>query len=358
MKSITFPVALSLLASTLFSLSGMAAEASGAGSADATAETAPPADLSSTELQPGPAAIVGNNVNIRAQATINSEVVTQLQDGTAVTVEEIILRTSTKGQDPARWAQITYPANAMVWVHGGFINSADQTVKPGTLNVRSGPGENYTVVATLKSGDVIVATGSKGDWISIAPPAGARAFVAAKLIKQTLETTEVAAATPLATNVTPSDPEVTPVATTTPIPEDVTPSDPEVTSGATTTPEAETSVSTWDPNTQTQRTDVVTFTPLPDADPDAPVDVEEEVIPRVVQREGIVRSFTSIQAPSFYKLVSVDNGKTINYLHTTTTNLDLGRYVGLHIVATGEESLDERWPNMPVLTLKRIIVLE
>jgi hypothetical protein len=97
---------------------------------------------------------------------------------------------------------------------------------------------------------------------------------------------------------------------------------------------------------------------LPDADPDAPVDVEEPVIPRVVQREGIVRSFTSIQAPSFYKLVSADNGKTINYLHTTTTNLDLGRYLGLHIVATGEESLDERWPNMPVLTLKRIIVIE
>jgi len=338
MKSITFPVALSLLASTLFSLSGLAAEASGAGSADATAETAPPADLSSAELQPGPAAIVGDNVNVRAQATINSEVVTQLQDGTAVTVEEIILRTNTKGQDPARWAQITYPANAMVWLHGGFINPTDQTVKPGTLNVRSGPGENYTIVATLKAGDAIEATGSKGDWVSIAPPPGARAFVAAKLLKQTLETTEVAAVTP--------------------VPEDVTPSEPEIAPEATATPEGETSVSTWDPDTQTQRTDVVTFTPLPDADPDAPVDVEEEIVPRIVQREGIVRSFTSIQAPSFYKLVSADNGKTINYLHTTTTNLDLGRYVGLHIVATGEESLDERWPNMPVLTLKRIIVLE
>jgi hypothetical protein len=77
-----------------------------------------------------------------------------------------------------------------------------------------------------------------------------------------------------------------------------------------------------------------------------------------VDREGIVRSFTSIQAPSDYKLVSPDNGKTINYLHTTSTNLDLRRYVGLHIIATGEESLDRRWPNMPVLTLKKIVLVE
>jgi len=339
MKSITLPVALSLLVSTLVPLSGVAAEQPGAAPADSTQETAPAADLNSAELQPGPAAVMGNNVNVRAQSTINSEVVIQLQDGTAVTVEEIILRTNTKGQDPARWAQITYPENALVWVHGGFINAADQTVKPGTLNVRSGPGENYTIVATLKSGDVIEPTGSKGDWVSIAPPPGAHAFIAAKLLKQTLETAEVAAVTP--------------------VPEDVTPSEPEMAPGATTTPEGEAPVSTWDPATQTQQQDVVTFTPLPDVDPNAPVEVEEPLIPpRVVQREGIVRSFTSIQAPSFYKLVSADNGKTINYLYTTTTNLDLGRYLGRHIVATGEESLDERWPNMPVLTLKRIIVIE
>jgi hypothetical protein len=77
-----------------------------------------------------------------------------------------------------------------------------------------------------------------------------------------------------------------------------------------------------------------------------------------VDREGIVRAFTSIQAPSDYKLVSADNGRTINYLYTTSTNLDLGRYLGLHIIATGEESLDRRWPNMPVLTLKRIVLVE
>ena len=54
----------------------------------------------------------------------------------------------------------------------------------------------------------------------------------------------------------------------------------------------------------------------------------------------------------------MDTGRTINYLHTTSTNVDLFRYVGRHVIVTGEESLDERWPNTPVLTLQRIQVVD
>ena len=75
-------------------------------------------------------------------------------------------------------------------------------------------------------------------------------------------------------------------------------------------------------------------------------------------REGIVNNATSIQAPSTYGLSGMDTGRTINYLYTTTTNVNLFRYVGRHIIATGEESLDERWPNTPVLTLQRIQVID
>jgi hypothetical protein len=38
--------------------------------------------------------------------------------------------------------------------------------------------------------------------------------------------------------------------------------------------------------------------------------------------------------------------------------LDLSRYKGLHIVVTGEEGLDRRWRNTPVITIQRILVLE
>jgi hypothetical protein len=79
---------------------------------------------------------------------------------------------------------------------------------------------------------------------------------------------------------------------------------------------------------------------------------------RVVQREGLVRGTTSIQAPTRFALISSDNGRTIDYLYTTSPNLDLRRYKGLRIVVTGEEGLDERWGNTPVITIQKIQVLE
>ena len=90
----------------------------------------------------------------------------------------------------------------------------------------------------------------------------------------------------------------------------------------------------------------------------APEVPEEPLPPRVVMREGIVNNATSIQAPSVYGLSGMDTGRTINYLHTTSTNVNLFRYVGRHVIVTGEEALDERWPNTPVLTLRRIQVVD
>ena len=86
--------------------------------------------------------------------------------------------------------------------------------------------------------------------------------------------------------------------------------------------------------------------------------VEEPPPPRIVQRQGIVRYTTSIQAPTMFELISPDTHRPIDYLYTTSTNLDLNRYKGLHIIVTGEEGLDERWKNTPLITIQRIQVLE
>lgn len=72
---------------------------------------------------------------------------------------------------------------------------------------------------------------------------------------------------------------------------------------------------------------------------------------RVVTREGIVRRSVSIQAPTFFVLESLDTGKAINYLFST--NIALRDFKGRHIVVTGEELLDERWPNTPVITIEK-----
>lgn len=323
--------------------------------APATPETAPAEGTQPAEIQPGPAVIAGHNVNIRAQATIHSEVVTQLQDGDPVTVEEVILRTENKGRDPARWAKIRYPESASAWVHSLYVDPATKTVKPKKLNVRSGPGENYTIVGSLKAGDVVNQTGSSGNWLQIQPPQEATAFVAAKLLRQeiaqppplltetneTFTPTNVPPETEIASGAEASEPEVTAAATNT------------VTLAATEGAMQETGVT----NETTSATTMETLPTVEETEQEqAPI--EEPPPPRIVEREGIVRTFTSIQAPSNFKLVSPRNGKTINYLYTTSTNLDLSRYVGLHIIATGEEWLDRRWPNMPVLTLQKIYLVD
>jgi hypothetical protein len=79
---------------------------------------------------------------------------------------------------------------------------------------------------------------------------------------------------------------------------------------------------------------------------------------RIVQREGLVRGTVSIQAPTPFELVNSDNGKVMNYLYATSTNLDLRRYKGMRIIVIGEEGLDERWGNTPVISIQRLHVLE
>jgi hypothetical protein len=90
-----------------------------------------------------------------------------------------------------------------------------------------------------------------------------------------------------------------------------------------------------------------------------PTPATEEPPPkRIVQREGMVRATFSIQAPTKFQLYSPDNGRTIDYLYTSSPNLDLRRYKGLRIVVTGEEALEERWGNVPVITIQKIQVMD
>ena len=55
---------------------------------------------------------------------------------------------------------------------------------------------------------------------------------------------------------------------------------------------------------------------------------------------------------------SLDNGKVIDYLYTTSTNVVLKKYYRRTVLVTGEEELDERWPNTPVITIQKIQVVE
>jgi SH3-like domain-containing protein len=294
----------------------------------AAKKKAPAPELKTVPLVAGPATVVASNVNVRGQARLKSEVVTRITKGQTVTVLEEIVRNNSGPEEPSAWAKIALPPGAHVWINTAFIDAGNQTVKPKKLNLRSGPGENYSVIGLLHSGDAVKTITTKGDWREIEAPTSAYAFMAAQYLKQ--GPAEAPAPTP-------APPEPAPAPT---IVAAVPPVAPPPTENPVVPPSTETPAMT-----------------NPVTPPSEPV-VEEPPPPRIVQREGIVRGMTSIQAPSKFVLVSPENGRDIDYLFTTSKDLDLRRYKGLRIIVTGEEGLDERWGNTPVITIQKIQVLE
>ncbi len=313
------------------------------------------AELKTVPLVAGPATCVASNVNVRGQAKLKSEVVARIQKGQTVTVLEEIVKNDSGPEEPSAWAKILLPPGAHVWINTLFIDATNHTVKPKKLNMRSGPGENYSVLGLMMKGDAVKEVTTKGDWTEIEPPASAFAFVAAQYLKQE-------EATMVASNPTPTPPPVTP--TPTPVPPEPAPTPAHVADNSQVAPPpagappAPTPAPAPVPTPPPAPAVTDNTTPPPPAVTTPPPESTEPPPPRIVQREGIVRGMTSIVAPSPFVLINVENRKDMDYLYTTSPNLDLRRYKGLRIIVTGEEGLDDRWPNMPVLTIQRIQVVE
>ncbi len=284
-------------------------------------------------LSPGAATVSGNNVNVRGKASFSGEVFTKLKSGDAVTVIEQVIVEKPKAGEPAQWAKIAYPAGAHVWVHSSYVDD-NKTVKPKKLNVRTGPGENYSIVGVIEHGTAVKEISTKGKWIEIEAPAAAFGYVAANYLKQAPS----AATVPAIVSIAPPEPPTT--TTTVPPPPVVAP--------------------TTTPVTAANPTAEPTPVPVPDAaNAGAPPAVIEEIeVPRFVAHEGIVRGTVSIQAPTKYGLYSLENNKLINYLYSPTARLEMSRYYDSHVIVSGQEGLDERWKNTPVLTIQRIQVVQ
>src|SRR5580765_8522775 len=230
----------------------------------------PAAELRTVPLVAGQATVVASNVNVRAQAKLKSEVVTQVQKGQTLNVLEEVTLKNSGPSEPSAWAKIVLPANVHVWVNASFLTT-NKTVIPRNLSLRAGPGENYSRVGIIKQGDEVKEVGRKGDWVEIEAPAEAFGYVAAQYLKQDTNAPIV-----------PAEPAV--VAENPPV------------APATNEPAA----------TEPTNAPVATVSPPPAETNAVP---EEPPPPRIVDREGFVRGTFSIQAPTKFELVSPDTGK-------------------------------------------------
>ena len=361
------------------------------------------------------AVVSDGKINVRGQPSLIGEVITQLEQGEKVTVLERLTNTVQRVPgEPTNWAKIKLPPNTPVWVFAPFVKEG--AVAVSRLNVRAGRGENYSVIGRLNRGDEVKAIRTVEEWIEIEPPTNAYAFVDFGLLKFGGEVPTVAAVpqnnqpevtattAPAATETTTTPSVTAPVtveaaSNNTPTAVAAVPSNttPEPTNNVvirpepvTTQPEIATApgtneleVTTARPANAEETKPATTVQPeaavtLPETSPLAPIivatpaptnaaattataaPVERRVKPpgkRIVRREGIVRPTTSIQAPTWYELVNAETKKRINYLFGDNLEINLKDYRGQRVVVSGEELIDSRWPNTPIMDLQSLDVL-
>jgi N-acetylmuramoyl-L-alanine amidase len=134
------------------------------------------APVASPALTTGNGKVLKDNVNIRARADKNAEVIAQLKKGDTV---EVLDR---KGE----WLRITAPATAKCYVSSKFIK--DGVITGDAINVRCGPGTNFRDIGKLSKGDKVAVVETKGEWSQIQPTANCSGWVAAELIEVSVPT--------------------------------------------------------------------------------------------------------------------------------------------------------------------------
>ncbi|MDA1276929.1 MAG: SH3 domain-containing protein [Verrucomicrobia bacterium] len=299
-----------------------------------------------------------NNLNVRGQPAFSGEVITQLQKGERVVVLEDIAISKPKPGEPAIWRRIQMPANTPVWIFAPFIDSNTKTVNTSRLNMRAGPGENFSILGRLERGQTVKDIRTVDDWMEIETPSTAEAYVAAQFLTLQEESPEPkpgesppaespvsAQARPVETDGTNAEPKTT----------EVLPNAEPLEIENTTIP----APGTIRPAPALESTIAVPLAIAPLVIPEPPPTTVTEVVletprRRIVRREGIVRSTRSIQAPTYFELISKDTGRVINYLQAKKEGLDLKDFKGNSIIASGEEGIESRWPTTPILMIETL----
>lgn len=296
---------------------------------------------------PASAVAKSDAVNVRAQPGFNGEVLGHLKKGETVMVQaEITLSHAPKGE-PDQWSQIALPADLPVWVDSRLIDSDAHTVKPRRINLRGGPGEEFSIVGRLEKGTTVTEIRKKNGWMAIQAPSNACAFVAASF----LDIQPAPASAPEAPPPVVEAPAVTAAvaATNTPPPAPASPSPNEPPPAAPAEAAAPAPVAPA-PTAQGQTDEEIAALRHVETPTNA-----AEVKPRIVTREGYVHLVLSVQAPASFELHDVETDTLIEFLQPApSANINLRPFVGARVSVTGPELVEKRWPRTPILQVQSI----
>lgn len=279
-------------------------------------------------------------LDVRGQGSFAGEVIGHVKKGENVTVLEELTLAHPQAHEPAQWSEISVPTNVSAWVSGDFIDHESMTVKAKKINVRGGPGENYSVLARLEKGAPVKEIGKKNGWLKIEAPTNATAFVASEYLEKAANqpAPEVASAPAPA-----PAPAPTPVVVNVPTPEPA----PAPAPGAGLTAPAPTAASQSDQEAAAARAAAAPTLTAPNLTP-LQAESGPEDSQRIVTREGFVHHARNIQAPAGYELHDIKTGELTEYL-LPAPGQKFKVFVGTRVRITGPEFLDPDWPRTPVL---------
>jgi hypothetical protein len=312
-----------------------------------------PAIKSSIFLNPPVQATVKCNVlDVRGQGSFAGEVISHLKKGESVTVLEELTLGHLRPNEPEQWSRIVLPTNTPVWVDADFIDAESKEVRVKAVNVRGGPGENYSILGRMEKGTAVKEINKKEGWLEIEPPVHAYAFVASEYLeKQATEPPALVAEAAPPPAVAPAPPPAPVVVNVPPAP--VPPKAAEPPSVGLAAP-APTAASQADQELSAERRAsappplAAPPTPAPEAAPTGKLEV-----PRIVTREGFVHKSYNIQAPTDFELHDIKTGELIEYLQPLPSQ-KFKAYVGTRVRIVGTESLDPNWPRTPVLKIQTV----
>jgi len=329
--------------------------------------TRAPTVKSSVVLNPPVTAIVKCDVlDVRGEGSFAGEVIGHVKKGESVTVLEEITLGHVRLNEPEQWSRIVLPTNATVWVDGDFIDAETKAVRVKKVNVRGGPGENYSIVGRLDKGTAVKEIRKKEGWLEIEAPTNAFAFVASEYLEKQAAATPapVAAAAPPPgtlppTAAAPAPPAAVekPVVVNVPAETAPAPAKPVETAPAGPVAPAPTAASEAEQELAALHRATA---PGPIAAPTAPAAVApqpeaaKQEPARTVTREGFVHRAYNIQAPAGYELHDIKTGELIEYLQPAPGQKKFKIFVGTRVRITGSEFLDPSWPRTPVLRVQTV----
>jgi SH3-like domain-containing protein len=332
------------------------------------------------------------NANVRAKPSVSSEILVSLKKGQPILVLTEVDDPKAAADEPRKWAEVVAPGATKAWVYAALIDTSNQVVRASSVNLRAGPGRNYSDVGSLVRGTRIKELRASDGWLEIEAPEGSvKGYIAASLLGEPVAA-PVSAPAPTPTAPTPrltTRPVPLPPPTTQPAPSvgravpaepQVAPqvlrparpvaSRPPVTIEPIPTPAdpvptpAETPVAVETPTPSAPVfTETITLPPVNPApatpEPTVGVTSQQELFysdkVREVMREGILDYARSPQAPADFQLNNFRKGEAmLGFLYTEDAKLKLNQWRWKRVLVTGEEYIDPRWPRRPVIKVTAI----